>query len=134
LILAAGIVSLWTGLPVSAQSARDTPENQLDFSISLGAGYQDNVFHSATDQQGELVGIAGARIAYQEHRPKLEADVRGNCDYRRYSSGSFGGELYSGFNDDVLLLLVPDVFEWKLGDDLAQVYSQDGGPDTPDDR
>lgn len=115
-----------------ARAAEGDVENRL--TIGVGGAYLDNVRHTATGQQDEIVGIAGTEFQLHTDRTRMEADFTGAFDYQRYSSSTYGGEFFGDFVGTVVLKILPDTVHWHFSDDFADVRSRAADADTPDAR
>jgi hypothetical protein len=113
-----------------AQSA----DADLYWSLRGGLEYTDNAGRSGVDEQSETVGIAGFSLGLNTDRPRLDAGVDANLEYREYLDNTFDSEVVGGVDGLASYAFIPERFIWVLTDNFAQIANDRSVADSPDNR
>jgi len=103
---ALGAVVAGSALVIPLAQSQESDRTALD--LELGAEHSDNVGRVPVNEQSDTIGTASIALALERHRPKLEADISGNLQYRRYFDDSFGDEVIGGADAYVGWLILPE--------------------------
>lgn len=106
----------------------------LYWSLRGGLEYTDNAGRASVDEQSETVGIAGFALGLNTDRPRLDAGVDANLEYREYLDDTFDSEVVGGVDGLVSYAFIPERFVWVLTDNFAQISNDRSSADTPDNR
>jgi hypothetical protein len=121
-------------LPHAASAQVASPDNSWFLGLDAGVRYTDNVSRSNVDEQSESVGVASLLFGINTDRPKLDADVSANLEYREYLDDTFDSELAGGVAALVSYAFIPERFVWVVTDNFTQVASNITAVSTPDNR
>jgi len=106
----------------------------LDYELTLGAGYSDNIARSAQDETSEGILAPGLQFSFDQASRRLQADLVGNFAYYKYLDEEFDSELLGNFAGNARFMLVPERFEWVVSDNFGQVLNDPFLPATPNNR
>jgi hypothetical protein len=106
----------------------------LFWSLRGGVEYTDNVSRTEVDEQSETVGIAGFSLGLNTDRPRLDAGVNANLEYRKYLDDTFDSEIVGGLDGIASYAFIPERFIWVLTDNFAQIANERSLADTPANR
>jgi hypothetical protein len=131
-ILGAAIAAA-LALPQAAHS-QAAVDNTWYLTLESGIEYTDNVSRAQVDEESETVGIAGLLFGVTTDRPRLDADVAANLQYRKYLDDTFESEVVGGVDALVAYAFIPERFVWVVEDSFTQIASNIAAVDTPDNR
>jgi hypothetical protein len=129
---ALGAVVAGSAMVIPVAHSQESDNTALD--LELGAEHSDNIGRVPVDEQEDTIGTASIALALERHRPKLEADISANLQYRHYLDDSFGDEVVGGADAYLGWLLLPERFVWVVEDNFGQVTRNPLQADTPDNR
>ncbi|HLS82406.1 MAG TPA: outer membrane beta-barrel protein [Steroidobacter sp.] len=109
-------------------------QTAFDWAFDLGAEHTDNVSRSATDEESETVGVAGVAFSFMADRPRFDADISANLEFRDYLDDRYESELVGGLAGLVAYAVVPDRLVWNVADNYGQIVSDRRLPGTPENR
>ena len=122
----------WT-LPCIAVVPLATAQT-VTWSLDTGVERSDNIARTATGETYETTALAGLTLGIDTQRPKLDADISANLEYREYLNDSFDDELLGGLDGTVYYRFIPERFAWSIEDNFAQLAVNGLAVDTPDNR
>ena len=111
-----------------------TARADLNLDAEIGAEHSDNVRRVATDEQSDTIGTARVTLTLEEMRPRLEARIAADVQYRHYFDDSYDSEVVGGLSGDVAWSILPERFIWIVQDNYGQIAADRAQPDTPDNR
>lgn len=120
--------------PEASNAQQATAENNWYLGLDAGARYTDNVSRANVDEQSETVGVAGLLFGVNTDRPRLDADIAGNLEYRRYLDDTFDDEVVGGIDALASYAFIPERFVWVVADNFSQIASDITSVSTPDNR
>jgi hypothetical protein len=106
----------------------------INLDAEIGAEHSDNVGRVATDEQSDTIGTARITLMVEEMRPRLEARIAADAQYRHYFDDTFDNEVVGGLSGDVAWSILPERFIWIVQDNYGQIAANRAEPDTPDNR
>lgn len=106
----------------------------LDYQVTLGAGYSDNIARTAQNETSDGILAPGLQFSFDEASRRLQADLVGNFAYYEYLDNTFDSELLGNFAGNARFSLVPQRFEWVVSDTFGQVLNDPFLPATPANR
>jgi hypothetical protein len=112
--------------------AQGNAQAMLD--ADLGVEHSDNVTRVSTDEQTETIGIAHVALGYEVMRPRIEARIGADLEYRRYLDDTYDNEVLGGASGMLNWSIVPERFLWVVEDNYGQIAGDRTLPDTPDNR
>lgn len=112
--LRAGLLAALLSCAPGAQAWR------LDYDLSLGVEYTDNVGRRATAEEDELVLRPELRIALTEQGERVRASVVGAASWRNYTRGVFDDELRTDLGARLDVALLEGRLGWTVEDYLAE--------------
>jgi hypothetical protein len=116
------------------QVAHAQEEDRASLELEVGAEHSDNVARVPVDEQSETNGTARLGVVLERVRPRYEAKLNGDVQYRRYSEDTFGSDVVGGLAGRLDWLILPEHFVWVFEDNYGQVTSDPLQADTPDNR
>jgi len=120
------VVVLCAAAPLSA--------GNLDYRVSVGAGESDNVRRVPTNETDETIATAGLAFAYDDHSPRLRADITGDFAYYDYLQNTYDSEVVGNLYADTAFALVPERILWSISDQFGQTLTDPFLPATADNR
>jgi hypothetical protein len=102
--------------------------------LELGAEHSDNVARVQTDEQSDTIGTARVAAGLNESRPRLEAHLSADLEYRHYFDDTFRNEVLGGVDGDLQWKILPERFIWVVEDNYGQIARTRLAVDTPDNR
>jgi hypothetical protein len=106
----------------------------IHIETDVGAEYSDNIGRVSVDEQSDTIATARLGIGIEEIRPRLEARVDGDLQYRHYIDDTFDNELVGGLAADVVWAILPERFFWTIEDNYGQIAANRTLPDAPNNR
>jgi hypothetical protein len=106
----------------------------LDYQLTAGGGYSDNIRRVDVDKESENIASAGLLFSFDKRSSRLYADLVGNFAYYDYLDDVFDDEVIGNFAGQARFAFVPERFEWLLADNFGQVLSDPFLPATPENR
>jgi len=106
----------------------------LAYEFSPGIGNTDNVTRVETDKQDETVAAAQLKFSFDEHSPRVTADLAGNLAYYDYLQNTYPSEVIGNFAGSGTFALVEDHLHAIASDYFGQVLGDPFAPSTPDNR
>lgn len=113
-----------------AQSA----ESQSFWSLQGGFEYTDNVGRASIEEESETVGVAAFALQLNTDRPRLDAEIGANLEYRDYLDQTFDSELVGGVDGLVSFAFIPERFTWVITENFGQIANERTVADSPDNR
>jgi hypothetical protein len=122
----------------SAQEVRNAGAQDggrtLDYGLSAGAAWSDNVTRVPSNEDDATIGIAALRVGYREDRTRLSAALDASVQFEHYFDNEYEDDILGGFAGDLRLGLIPERFEWVTQNNFGQVRSDPFAVATPDNR
>lgn len=106
----------------------------LDYRLSAGTGYSDNVTRVPTNEVDEQIAMGGVRFALDQQSARLDADVVGDVAYYDYLDDTYDSEVVGNVYADTAFSIVPERFIWALTDQFGQVLTDPFLPATAENR
>lgn len=107
---------------------------EFHYEAGLSYGHTDNIRRTSENPVSEDIAAANLRFSLDETTRRLRADVVGDLAWNEYLDDTFDSELTGNFAGNATFGLVPERFEWFLGDSFGQVLSDPFLPATPENR
>lgn len=118
-------------VPASAQEAAEQPQS-LDFGLSAGATWSDNVLLLPDDEQDGTIGELGVELLYNQRSRRLQTDIDLNASYQHYLDDNYDDDVVGGMDGTLLFGIVPERFEWFVQDNFGQTRVDALAASTPD--
>jgi hypothetical protein len=106
----------------------------LNFAVTAGGSWSDNIGRVATDEEDGTVGRAGLLLGYNERSRRLETKVDTNVSYEHYFDDTFDDEVVGGVNGTLTASIVPERFKWFVQENFGQITTDPFAADTPENR
>lgn len=126
-----GSVGLWLAAP---QALAQEKEEVYGWSAELGAEYSDNIARSETAEVNETIAIARVGLDLVTDRPRFDADIAADLQYRDYINRDFSSEIAGGLDGFLDFAFVPERFSWIVEDNYGQISKNRQVADQPDNR
>jgi hypothetical protein len=127
-------VATLRALPLTAAAAEQGADQTFDWALDAGVRHSDNIERTAVDEQSESVAIAGLNLRIDAERPRLDANIGANVQYRDYLDDVFQSELVGGVDLLTTYSFVPERFSWTIVDNYGQIAEERQLAETPDNR
>ena len=114
--------------------AQGAPDRMFHLGLDAGLEYTDNVRRASANEESETVGIVGLTFGLTTDRPRLDANIAANLEYREYFADAYDSDIVGGVAGLVSYAFVPERFVWVLTDNFGQVARDRRAVDTPDNR
>jgi hypothetical protein len=124
----------WRPMACACLAATCLSAEAATLELEFGAEHTDNVSRTPTDEQSETVALAGLGFGLDLDRPRLDANVGANFEYRRYMDDSYDDEVVGGLSAIVSYAFIPDRFVWSLEDNFGQISVTRLEAETPANR
>jgi hypothetical protein len=121
-------VAVALGLAVSGAYAATKLE------LRGGAEHSDNITRSNTDEQSDTIATAGVTLAVDTNRPRLDAAIVADLNYRDYLDDTFDSEVVGGLSGSVDYAFIENRFVWAVEDNYGQVSNNRQVADNPGNR
>lgn len=118
-------------LPGAAVAAQDT-QSDMELAIRAGLAWSDNLALSAANENSGGNTVLGVVLSRRDSTRRLDSTIDVNLGYLTYLDNEFNDQLMGGAAIDAQLGLVPDVLEWFVRDNYAQIRSNALAADNPD--
>lgn len=131
-----GLVCGSVGLLLAVSQGAGAQEQQEQFSwyTEIGAESSDNIARTPTDEIDETTGIGRVGLDIETKRPRLEADIAADLEYRDYLDRDFSSEIAGGLDGHVAYSFIPERFSWVIEDNYGQIAKNRQVADRPDNR
>lgn len=114
--------------------AAEEPDQQFSWYTEAGAKRSDNIARTATDELDETIAIGRLGLDIEADRPRLDADIAADLEYRDYLDRDFSSELAGGLSGLVDFAFIPERFSWVVEDNYGMISKNRQVADTPDNR
>jgi hypothetical protein len=114
--------------------AQDQPTEVFSWYTELGAEKSDNIARTPTDEIDETTGIGRLGLDIETKRPRLQADIAADLEYRDYLDRDFNSEIAGGLDGVVDYAFIPERFSWVIEDNYGQIAKNRQVADRPDNR
>jgi hypothetical protein len=91
----------------------------LNYGVGLGVGRSDNVLRTANNTESAYFGIAGLEVDLEQKTRSLTTLVKGDVQYVKYYTDSYGSELVGRLDGTMQLSIVPERIEWLIQDNFG---------------
>lgn len=129
-----GLAAAQTLAPPAGQPAGRGADQTFDWTLDAGVQHSDNIERTEVDEQSESIAIAGVTLLIAAERPRLDADIGANLQYRDYLDETFQSELVGGLSGLVSYALIPERLSWMIADNYGQVSNDRTAVETPANR
>lgn len=121
-------------LCVLALNQAAVAQETAGWSAQLGVQTSDNIERTQTNEESETVAIAGVSFRVDSDRPRLDANIIGDLQYRDYLDDTFDSEVVGGVNALVSYAFIPERFSWVVQDNFGQLANDRQVVETPGNR
>lgn len=129
----ASVLGLAMLAPALAQQGAERPE-RYSWSAEVGAEYSDNIAQTATNELDETIAIGRLGLDLATDRPRFDADIVADLQYRDYLDRDFSSEVAGGLSGFLDFAFVPERFSWIVEDNYGQIAKTRQVADRPDNR
>ncbi len=93
---------------------------RLDYSLELGALYDDNVRLTENDRSDDIELIPRLIFLFTEDATRLTANVAGDIEYRDYTQGTFSNDFRGTLAGTAVWHVIPQRMDWVFEDYLGR--------------
>lgn len=131
-----GFILVWLAVAGSVGPAvgAEMPDQELQYSLSVGALYSDNIERTPTDEETATVGTAGFDLRAWDEGPRLSYQANSNLNYLNYLDTDLSDQVVGRFDGTATFALVPDRFLWTVRDSFDQTRIDNLSPASPENR
>ena len=122
------------GLATSQTFAQELEGERYSWSADLGAEYSDNIARTETDEVNETIAVARLGLDFVTDRPRFDADIAADLQYRDYLNRDFSSEIAGGLAGMLDFAFIPERFSWIVEDNYGQIAKTRQVADSPDNR
>lgn len=108
--------------------------DSLQFGVSTGATWTDNITLLPDAEEDGAVGQFGVDLLYSRESSRLSADVDLNAAYEHYFDDQFDDDVLGGLNGTLVFGLLPERLEWFFQDNFGQTRVDPLAAETPNNR
>lgn len=126
-----GSVGLWLAIP---QAFAQEQEQRFGWSAELGAEHSDNIARTDTNELDETIAIGRLGLDILANRPRFNAEVAADLQYRDYLDRDLSSEVAGGLDAFLDFAFIPERFSWVVEDNYGQIAKNREVADRPDNR
>lgn len=118
-------LSFWTAQTVAAT---------VDYEVSAGAGYSDNIARTETLEVEETAALVGLKLEAEHESRALNWELISDLEYRDYLDGTYDAEIVGSLRGGLDIEFVPETFVWVVDNSFGTLQSDPFQAETPDNR
>ena len=117
--------------PLAGQTQEKKP-NQ--WSLGSDIGYYDNIDRVPNNGRSETIGSVQGAVLLANQGTRYQGDLSASAEYLNYFQNTYSDEVVWGVSGDLIVKIVPDVFDWRVVDNYGPYWVDPLSVDTPDNR
>ena len=129
--LSTGAVAQQLTLPSTATTEGNRP---LEFALTGGASWSDNIALLPADEKDGTFGQAGLLLGYAQKTRRIETSVDANIAYEHYFDNTFDDGVVGGVDASLDFTIVPERLRWFFQENFGQINADPFAATTPDNR
>lgn len=115
-------------------SAQGALAIDLTFTAGVELEWTDNAHHSSDDHRNDLLETARVGVLAQESESWYQLDLGYEVSHERYERDTFDAETYYNGTGNLLLIPLPERFDWAFSVQSSTTQTRSVLPNTPDNR
>ncbi len=119
---------------VRVAAGADLADPELQYALSVGALYSDNINRTPTNEETATVGTAGFDLRARRESQRLSYRADSNLNYLNYLDTDLSDQVVGRFNGSAAYALVPERLLWIVRDDFDQTRIDNLSPAAPSNR
>ncbi len=109
-------------------------DRDLQYALSVGALYSDNINRAPTDEETATIGTAGFDLRARHESQRLSYRADSNLNYLNYLDTDLSDQVVGRFDGSAALALIPDRLLWIVRNDFDQTRIDNLSPAAPSNR